>query len=504
MASAVDFDRIVRKFADIIGQPGDETYRLIERLSEQRGLENLSRTETNSNLAKSLGMNKHGTSIDPELKKKPFLYFTGSAMLLEPIDIDSAGTTVRSRGASINSVKKIGKGGYGIIFGSTTGKNNVYKQFTFKKDDGLGLLGFEDKLRDMYIETFIQTVLASVPDVGQYVCMPKKMYRSATLRGLETDRSARLGYKTPNKIVVYLVMEPLQYTFESLLVNKYSRHIDTKWFGPLMFELGYTLSVLKDRYGFNHGDLHANNIMFDATGKLKLIDFGFSCLTINGRVFKQLNKEAIGCFQGYDLAIFFYNLWYAYIRTSSFVKVLGSHPPTTVRIHIQIDDHVTKFFKSTFFTTGPFNLFSYGMKYDENGGETGHWLFYNDVEGSLRDTKKNNQLLEWLKQVKILNPRFLMEHFSKYHTGPIRHTHPVAPAAATSAATASASPKASNYFIPALHYPGLIREKPPLYPKPLESPEFSPTFALSPNSNTVGGSSRYRYRSNKTRKHRQH
>ena len=470
-AVALDYDRIIRKFADIIGKPVDETYRFVERLSEQRGLGNFTRTEPKS--AARLKMNQNLVSVDPDLKKKAFLYFTGSAMLLDPIDIDDSGTTVRSRGAVMNSVKKIGKGGYGTVFGSTSGKNIVYKQFIF--DDG-DLLDYEDKIRNMYVETFIQTVLASDPDVGQYVCMPKKMYKSSTLRGFKTDPSAKYGFEPPRNIVVYLVMEPLQYTFKTLVEKRYSRQINHEWFGPVLFQLGYTLSVLKDRYGFNHGDLHTDNVMFDAGGNLKLIDFGFSCITVNGRVFKELSSWNTGCFQGYDLAIFFYDFWNTYFE-SYFV-----------------DTSVRKLFNSGAFSdlsnsSDKFNLFEYGSIVGENLGTPGHFLFYNDVEGTLRDTKKNEKLLNHLSKVEMLNPKFLMNHFQKYHTGPVRHTHPShshshSYSNSHSASVASgSSPKASNYFIPALNYPGLV-ENPPLRPG-LESPEFSPTFALSPSPNSI-------------------
>jgi serine/threonine protein kinase len=44
------------------------------------------------------------------------------------------------------------------------------------------------------------------------------------------------------------------------------------------------LEFLFNNYNYNHGDFKADNVMYNAAGQYKLIDFGFSRLEINGRV----------------------------------------------------------------------------------------------------------------------------------------------------------------------------------------------------------------------------
>jgi hypothetical protein len=68
--------------------------------------------------------------------------------------------------------------------------------------------------------------------------------------------------------------------------------------------LAATLAEFDETYGFRHCDLHTGNIMFDEDMKLKMIDFGKSCLKVDGVVYAK-NKDTC---ESFDLLLFLISL----------------------------------------------------------------------------------------------------------------------------------------------------------------------------------------------------
>jgi serine/threonine protein kinase len=123
-------------------------------------------------------------------------------------------------------------------------------------------------------------------------------------------------------------MEPIKYSLESFIEHKHGIQLD--WFAPFLKQLGHTLDVLKRKYNFTHRDLHLKNVMIDATGALKLIDFGYRCMEFRGLHYHNIDihkLESVKCIPGLDLAIFFaafFETFFDEIHANPAVKTIFS------------------------------------------------------------------------------------------------------------------------------------------------------------------------------------
>ena len=211
-------------------------------------------------------------------------------------------------------VKRIGGGSFGTIWQSA-GATAVYKR-TMNRTKGRAAAVVEDVYRENYVEAFIQSVLQSDPNSGSEIGKLEAIYRDATVRRRGTRRAAgartssnrprydvRRASSEPLNTTFFYKMEYIRYTFKDAMKIKYR---DAG--GPIPLDdihaifsiLGATLAELYETYGFRHCDLHVGNLMFTDTMELKIIDFGKSCLNIDGVVY---SKNRPTC-ESYDLLIF--------------------------------------------------------------------------------------------------------------------------------------------------------------------------------------------------------
>jgi hypothetical protein len=112
-------------------------------------------------------------------------------------------------------------------------------------------------------EIVIQTLLQSDPTHGQFIC---KLHDVCVASNRE----------------IILKLEGLPMTYEDPLLTKlergYYRESMVKNSTRIKEDLIKLFSILKhfrDKYEYQHYDLHFNNLMVDASGEFKLIDFGY-------------------------------------------------------------------------------------------------------------------------------------------------------------------------------------------------------------------------------------
>jgi hypothetical protein len=285
----------------------------------------------------------------------------------ERIETADGSSIVRSGRSQLNRLAPSREyGTFGVLFRSDDGLR-IYKSITLP-------VSTEENVRNVFIETFIQTMLSCDPTVGSNICRPVRLFRGSQQRGSQQ---------------FYLLMEPIQHTFDTLIEQQGG--VSMTWLAPIFSQLGNVLASLKRRYAFSHRDLHIGNVLITDTGKLKLIDFGFSCLQFRGLHYhatraQLLARMPVGCAGGFDLAQFFTSFMFRYAS--------------------QLDLSAKAFFSDTNFSGSldgvRFNLFTLAMRI--NPERPPHAFYYYNIQPHIR------ALLDTLS---VLNPTQLVEVVKK-------------------------------------------------------------------------------------------
>jgi serine/threonine protein kinase len=262
--SGVISDDVKNTFGNMLGKNNisfEDKERIIDRLSADSGASNLAR-------------------YYPRFTELANVLKTATVMMFD----DTTGQI------EINSVteriKKIGGGAYGTIFLGDSGA--VYKRIKMAdnnfKTENERTYYTELFHRELYIEAFVQVVLQSDSKYGNNIARLEGIYKDTIV-----DETYDL-HPSKRKYVYFYKMENVQYTFKDYVktLPNVALTMATKF-----EELGSMLQYFMDTYGFFHRDLHGGNIMFDALGNIKLIDFGMSCISVNGIQYSVNNDECM-------------------------------------------------------------------------------------------------------------------------------------------------------------------------------------------------------------------
>jgi serine/threonine protein kinase len=201
-------------------------------------------------------------------------------------DLDT-GAVIRTKRTTRHSfVRKtpIDGGAHGKIYISSD-KSKIYKKIHL---EGRTEKEVEEKIRAIFVEAFIQTILSSDATYGKNVCELIGLYRSEDFHTTMVTR-----HQAPKRVLtLYLVMKPLYKNFWEALKYQHETTKTKMTKGALIRILKKIAEILKyfqETYQFSHRDLHAGNIMFPMKAggnpveidwdSPTLIDFGLSCLT---------------------------------------------------------------------------------------------------------------------------------------------------------------------------------------------------------------------------------
>ena len=196
-------------------------------------------------------------------------FFTDSIKLLNVLKVDKENkiiqNTLRKR-YILTDIFEYGKGSNSVIY-TNEESNFVFKEIQFNIADPVEL---EQKVRELFLELFVQTVLSSDPNYGKNICKAMMCYRSENT------------YTISGQFNLYIQME---YLPENL--NRYMQRIKIGDLAqitdmlPLFRTICTIMKYFQNTYMFSHNDLHINNIMFSGNDTLKLIDFGMSSIWYN-------------------------------------------------------------------------------------------------------------------------------------------------------------------------------------------------------------------------------
>ena len=396
-------------FASIIGVGVSEARALMDRMSARQTATNYAHIKTavlSAYIAESSSRGasaRTGASVSTGANANAAASFTDHANSLPELNFsavtEGSGGVAKSRIGDFNVEKWSGAGGtFGKVYISNAG---AIKVIEFPHRDKLSN---EKNIRNVYIEVFIGAVLASDPTMGSRVCRPIRLFRDVSIvressrpRKVAPSRgamSATGASKDPAlekpPIKFYILMEPVREFYKGLEVPL---SLSDATFVSLLVELGETLAYFRRVYNYSHRDLHIGNVMASLTEPrhLKLIDFGFSILTLpsNGKIYRQVNiiddNPAVENRPGYDLAIFITTV----LETMDITSDLKTF----------LIENTTRFWKNKEGTDEMLSLVDYAKRHAPRWKDKHfkqHFPFYYN--------QMNTASIDYLNRIEILDP----------------------------------------------------------------------------------------------------
>lgn len=295
-----------------------------------------------------------------------------------PIDTGSFATVYRGKGEKIaykvlrisgNNVNPAG----GIIPGT-------YSDATLN-----------NKLRIIFLEAWMQTVLGLDESVGPNITKINRIYRMSPVAP---------PYNNKN-IEIIIEMQLLGLTTEGYIETSRPSLAEFSYVKLLCENLIHVLAYLRATYGFVHRDLHIKNVMF--TGRnVALLDFGMSCcsfLNSKGKkvIYADPDRFDPGCWS-LDMFIFFSSMFEGLgdlLTAACKLKILSFFDVTTPRGSVNLyTDVIEQVFK-----TGSIRAHCHGFYAD---------TFPQVVPGAISETVEDH-LAEMLKRIKAPAPAEVSE-----------------------------------------------------------------------------------------------
>ena len=257
-----------------------------------------------------LDLNPYGIKlvIDPSMKSIDSLLTTD---IVSQVKIE--GSAILINGETYRRGTSLGAGSFGKVY--KCNKNSCSETYALKI---LDLTDIEQFLKEVIIQILMMKMSENEKN-GPHV--PRIIYVA-----IDYDDS-----------MAYIVSELMEDTVKNLLLTNTApqKEIDVPF---VLNEVAYMLEFFGKTLKFNHRDLKSDNIMYLRKKKeihIKLIDFGFSCLTWGSLYISMNNYQfSLTCYkEGRDLQQLIYNLYvggfhlshkmYDWLEDLMYVHVLG-------------------------------------------------------------------------------------------------------------------------------------------------------------------------------------
>jgi hypothetical protein len=168
----------------------------------------------------------------------------------------------------------------------------IYKFMTLKNEN----LN-DESIKKILTEPLINSILQTLPVAKPITCEIFKVF------GRQKENGYEFIYKLED-LQGSSISETFKPRFGPDLENNF--RILLPVFGPLL----EALQLLREKYSFEHGDLHGNNLMFVKTPNLnaktnldvKMIDFGYSSIQIGNQRFGEVKNKLYNAYYIIDLA----------------------------------------------------------------------------------------------------------------------------------------------------------------------------------------------------------